>query len=162
MLSVTILGCGSSGGVPRVGQGWGKCNPNNPKNRRRRCSILVTKEASGAATQVLVDTGPDLREQLISADIRRLDAVLYTHPHADHTHGIDDLRGLVILTVQEVKLRRRRSGLIMAIWTRLAFVLEISPIRQIFIPFRLRARRFCKTLIYGLLTPCATSVMARI
>ena len=102
MLSVTILGCGSSGGVPRVGQGWGKCNPNNPKNRRRRCSILVTKEASGAATQVLVDTGPDLREQLISADIRRLDAVLYTHPHADHTHGIDDLRGLVIMNGRRI------------------------------------------------------------
>ncbi len=96
-LHVTILGCGSSGGVPRVGQGWGKCNPDNPKNRRRRCSILVQRgNVEEEATQVLVDTGPDLREQLIDANVKRLDAVLYTHPHADHTHGIDDLRGLVI------------------------------------------------------------------
>lgn len=96
-LQVTILGCGSSGGVPRVGQGWGKCNPANPRNRRRRCSILVRRgDIEDEATQVLVDTGPDLREQLIDANVKRLDAVLYTHPHADHTHGIDDLRGLVI------------------------------------------------------------------
>lgn len=96
-LHVTILGCGSSGGVPRVGQGWGKCNPANPRNRRRRCSILVRRGGvEEEATQVLVDTGPDLREQLIDANVKRLDAVLYTHPHADHTHGIDDLRGLVI------------------------------------------------------------------
>ncbi len=97
---VTILGCGSSGGVPRVGQGWGKCNPDNPKNRRRRCSILLRHGLPGApeseTTQILVDTSPDLREQLIDANVTRLDAVLYTHPHADHTHGIDDLRGLVI------------------------------------------------------------------
>ena len=97
---VTILGCGSSGGVPRVGQGWGKCNPDNPKNRRRRCSILLRHGLPGApeseTTQILVDTSPDLREQLIDAKVTRLDAVLYTHPHADHTHGIDDLRGLVI------------------------------------------------------------------
>jgi phosphoribosyl 1,2-cyclic phosphate phosphodiesterase len=96
-LSVTILGCASSGGVPRVGQGWGKCNPENPKNRRRRCSILVTRGDAQGGTQALVDTGPDLREQLIAAETRRLDAVLYTHPHADHTHGIDDVRGLVIM-----------------------------------------------------------------
>jgi phosphoribosyl 1,2-cyclic phosphate phosphodiesterase len=95
--TVTILGCGSSGGVPRVGQGWGKCDPANPKNRRRRCSILVQRSQGGAETNVLVDTSPDLREQLIDADVKRLDAILYTHPHADHTHGVDDVRGLVIL-----------------------------------------------------------------
>ena len=96
-LNVTILGCGSSGGVPRVGQGWGKCDPANPRNRRRRCSILVRRgSVDEETTQVLVDTGPDLREQLIDANVKRVDAVLYTHPHADHTHGIDDLRGLVI------------------------------------------------------------------
>jgi len=95
-LTVTILGCGSSGGVPRVGQGWGKCNPANPRNRRRRCSILVARGDGEAATNVLVDTSPDLREQLIDADVRCLDAILYTHPHADHTHGVDDVRGLVI------------------------------------------------------------------
>lgn len=96
-LTITILGCGSSGGVPRVGQGWGKCDPANPRNRRRRCSILVRRGRNEEeATQILVDTGPDLREQLIDANVNRLDAVLYTHPHADHTHGIDDLRGIVI------------------------------------------------------------------
>ncbi|MEF3365522.1 MBL fold metallo-hydrolase [Methylocystis sp. 9N] len=101
-LRITILGCGSSGGVPRVGQGWGKCDPGNPKNRRRRCSILVARGPQGAATQVLVDTGPDLREQLIDADVKRLDGVLYTHPHADHTHGVDDVRGLVIMSGRRI------------------------------------------------------------
>jgi phosphoribosyl 1,2-cyclic phosphate phosphodiesterase len=93
---LTILGCGSSGGVPRVGSGWGACDPRNPKNRRRRCSILVERAGEGGTTIVLVDTSPDLREQLLSADVRRLDAVLFTHEHADHVHGIDDLRPLVI------------------------------------------------------------------
>jgi len=93
----TILGCGSSGGVPRPGLGWGDCNPNNPKNRRRRCSMLVERRAeTGGKTTVLIDTSPDLREQLLDAGVDWLDAVLFTHEHADHTHGIDDLRPLVI------------------------------------------------------------------
>ncbi len=79
-LSVTILGCASSGGVPRVGQGWGKCDPGNPRNRRRRCSILIAAGAGEARTNILVDTSPDLREQLIDAGVKRLDAVLYTPP----------------------------------------------------------------------------------
>jgi phosphoribosyl 1,2-cyclic phosphate phosphodiesterase len=91
-LTVTILGCGSSGGVPRPGLGWGACDPTNPKNRRRRCSLLVER-GSGARTRVLVDTSPDLREQLLDAGADWLDGVFYTHEHADHTHGIDDLRG---------------------------------------------------------------------
>jgi phosphoribosyl 1,2-cyclic phosphate phosphodiesterase len=95
-LSVTILGCGSSGGVPRVGSGWGACDPKNPKNRRRRCSIVVERQGPDGATRLLVDTTPDLREQLLGADIRQLDAVWITHEHADHTHGIDDLRPLAI------------------------------------------------------------------
>ena len=95
-LTVTILGCGSSAGVPRVGQGWGACDPANPKNRRRRCSLLVERAGSAGSTRVLVDTSPDLREQLLDADVRWLDGVLYTHDHADHTHGIDDLRPLVL------------------------------------------------------------------
>lgn len=96
-LSVTILGCGSSGGVPRPSlAGWGKCNPENPKNRRRRCSILVNQESEQGSTTLLVDTSPDLREQLLSAQPSHLDAVLYTHEHADHTHGIDDLRPMVV------------------------------------------------------------------
>lgn len=95
-LDITILGCGSSGGVPRPGLGWGACNPDNPKNRRRRCSILVERTGDAGTTRVLVDTGPDLREQLLDAKVEKLDGILFTHEHADHTHGIDDLRGLFI------------------------------------------------------------------
>jgi phosphoribosyl 1,2-cyclic phosphate phosphodiesterase len=91
-LRVTVLGCGSSGGVPRIGPMWGECDPTNPRNRRRRCSILVEKRAGGGTTSVLVDTSPDLREQLLSVRAEWLDGVLFTHDHADHTHGIDDLR----------------------------------------------------------------------
>jgi phosphoribosyl 1,2-cyclic phosphate phosphodiesterase len=90
----TILGCGSSGGVPRPALGWGACNPANPKNRRRRCSLLVERRNGDKITRLLVDTSPDLREQLLDAGVDRLDAVLYTHEHADHTHGIDDLRAI--------------------------------------------------------------------
>ena len=93
----TILGCGSSGGVPRVGQGWGACNPDNPKNHRRRCSLLVERESAAGKTTVLIDTSPDLREQLLDAKVSWLDAVLYSHDHADHTHGIDDLRPLALV-----------------------------------------------------------------
>jgi len=96
-LTFTILGCGSSGGVPRVGQGWGACDPANPRNRRRRCSMLVERHGPAGTTTVLVDTSPDLREQLLDAGVAALDAVLFTHAHADHTHGIDDLRPLAIL-----------------------------------------------------------------
>jgi phosphoribosyl 1,2-cyclic phosphate phosphodiesterase len=95
-LVLTILGCGSSGGVPRVAQGWGACDPDNPRNRRRRCSVLLERGDHDARTRVLVDTSPDLREQLLDAAVDRLDAVLMTHSHADHTHGMDDLRPLVI------------------------------------------------------------------
>jgi phosphoribosyl 1,2-cyclic phosphate phosphodiesterase len=95
-LKFTILGCGSSGGVPRPALGWGDCDPKNPKNRRRRTSLLVERREAGGVTRVLVDTSPDLREQLLDADVDRLDGVLYTHEHADHTHGIDDLRSLFI------------------------------------------------------------------
>jgi len=94
----TILGCGSSGGVPRVGNNWGACDPNEPKNRRRRCSLLLTGTMQGRAgkTQIVIDTGCDLREQLLAADVKNIDAVFYTHEHADHTHGIDDLRALAL------------------------------------------------------------------
>ena len=99
-LTFTILGCGSSGGVPRPALGWGACDPNNPKNRRRRCSLLVergdAKRDDTKRTRVLVDTSPDLREQLIDAQVDWVDGIFYTHEHADHTHGIDDLRALFI------------------------------------------------------------------
>jgi phosphoribosyl 1,2-cyclic phosphate phosphodiesterase len=100
-LRFTILGCGSSGGVPRIGNDWGVCDPANPKNRRRRCSMLVERIGAEGTTTVLIDTGPDMREQLLDAQVGHLDAVVYTHSHADHVHGIDDLRQIVF------NLRRR-------------------------------------------------------
>lgn len=96
-LTFTILGCGSSAGVPRIGGDWGKCDPNNPKNRRRRCSLLVEAAQGPATTRVLIDTSPDFREQMLSAAVPMVDAVLYTHEHADHTHGIDDLRAFFLM-----------------------------------------------------------------
>jgi phosphoribosyl 1,2-cyclic phosphate phosphodiesterase len=101
-LTFTILGCGSSMGVPRVALGWGDCDPKNPKNRRRRCSLLVEKTGPQGVTRVLVDCTPDLREQLLDARIDKLDGVLFTHEHADHTHGIDDLRPLFIHNRRQV------------------------------------------------------------
>ena len=89
-MKVRLLGCGTSSGVPRIGNDWGSCDPLEPKNRRRRVSILVEH----AETRILVDTSPDLREQLLDAGVDRLDAVIWTHDHADHCHGIDDLRQL--------------------------------------------------------------------
>jgi phosphoribosyl 1,2-cyclic phosphate phosphodiesterase len=93
----TILGCGSSGGVPRIGNLWGDCDPNNPRNRRTRCSLLIERVTHDGTTRVLIDTSPDMRSQLIDAKVSDLDAVVYTHSHADHVHGIDDLRQLVFL-----------------------------------------------------------------
>jgi len=94
-LRFTILGCGSSGGVPRLGGHWGDCDPDNPRNTRRRCSMLIERETENGVTRVLIDTSPDLRAQLLDAGIGALDAVVYTHAHADHVHGIDDLRMIV-------------------------------------------------------------------
>lgn len=104
-LTFTLLGTGSSGGVPRVGNQWGKCDPDNPKNRRRRCALLVELLQSGGAdkytavhrnTTVLIDAGADLREQLLAAHVTYLDGVLLTHSHADHIFGLDDLRQLAL------------------------------------------------------------------
>jgi phosphoribosyl 1,2-cyclic phosphate phosphodiesterase len=89
-MKLRILGCGTSSGVPRIGNDWGECDPAEPRNRRRRVSILIEHEES----RILVDTGPDLREQLLDANVRDVDAVIWTHDHADHCHGIDDLRQL--------------------------------------------------------------------
>ncbi len=99
-MRITILGCGGAGGVPMIGGRWGECDPENRRNRRRRASILVEE----GETAVLVDTSPDLRQQLLDADVSRLDAVIYTHDHADHVHGIDELRALNRLQRQWIDL----------------------------------------------------------
>lgn len=95
-IEVTILGCGSSGGVPRGDGDWGRCDPTDSRNRRTRCSLLVRRFGPGGETVVFIDTSPDLREQALAAGIDHIDAVLYTHDHADQTHGIDDLRVFAI------------------------------------------------------------------
>ena len=95
-LRFTILGSGSSGGVPRLGGHWGNCDPNNVKNFRKRCSLLIQRFENNNVTNVLIDTTPDMRQQLLDAKIGKLDAVIYTHEHADHLHGLDDLRMIVI------------------------------------------------------------------
>lgn len=99
-MRVTVLGCGTSGGVPRIGGVWGVCDPHEPRNRRLRASILVESEGSA----ILVDTSPDLRAQCLENDIQRLDAVLYTHDHADHTHGIDELRVFAMMRRERVPI----------------------------------------------------------
>jgi len=104
-LRITILGCGSSGGVPRIGKdGWGACDPLEPKNRRRRCSILVQRFSGDALTSLLVDMSPDLRMQLLDAGLERLDGIVLTHSHADHIHGIDDVRPLVLQMRKKLEL----------------------------------------------------------
>ena len=107
-LRATILGCGSSGGVPRVGGDWGTCDPNEPRNHRLRCSLLLQRwngppGPHEAATTVLIDTSPDLRAQLLATRLRRVDALLYSHDHADQAHGIDDLRALVYAMRRRIK-----------------------------------------------------------
>ncbi|MCF2905514.1 MBL fold metallo-hydrolase [Octadecabacter sp. CECT 8868] len=102
--TLRILGCGSSGGVPRLGGHWGACDPSNPKNIRKRCSLLVTRTSPVGVTRVLIDTSPDLRQQLLDAEIGELDAVVYTHAHADHVHGLDDVRMIVYNMSQRLQV----------------------------------------------------------
>jgi phosphoribosyl 1,2-cyclic phosphate phosphodiesterase len=108
-LTLTILGCGSSAGVPRPALGWGACDPKNPKNRRRRCSLLVEQTSEEGTTRIVIDTSPDLREQLIDAEVDHLDAVFLTHEHADQTHGIDDLRSVVLHQRKRIPLYLNQS-----------------------------------------------------
>ncbi len=89
-MRITILGCGGSAGVPVIGYGWGNCDPKNPKNRRLRSSVFIETEK----TNILIDTSPDLRQQLLNHNISHVDAILYTHAHSDHLHGIDELRAV--------------------------------------------------------------------
>ena len=121
-MKVTMLGCGPSMGVPAIGREWGACDPNNPRNRRRRASVLI--ESRGKT--VLIDTSPDLREQLLDADISRLDAVVLTHAHADHLHGIDDLRAINRLMRQPIPLYADAASLA-EIKTRFGYALEPPP-----------------------------------
>lgn len=105
VLEFTILGCGSSGGVPRADGNWGACDPDNPKNRRTRCSLLVRRlggQGPEQQTTLLVDTSPDLVRQTSAAGAKRLDAVLLTHDHADQAHGIDDIRAFAIRQRQRI------------------------------------------------------------
>jgi phosphoribosyl 1,2-cyclic phosphate phosphodiesterase len=105
ILRLTILGCGSSPGVPRITGDWGACDPENPKNRRMRAAALVERiSPAGRRTTVVIDTGPDFRLQMLMAAVKRIDAVVYTHPHADHIHGIDDLRGYVLEQRQRIDI----------------------------------------------------------
>ncbi|MBM85766.1 MAG: MBL fold metallo-hydrolase [Rhodospirillaceae bacterium] len=99
-MKITVLGCGPSVGVPMLGNRWGSCDPTNSKNRRRRCSILVENQGF----TLLIDTTPDLREQLLDAQVSRIDAVLFTHAHADHTHGLDDLRPMFWLLDEQINV----------------------------------------------------------
>lgn len=117
-LRLTITGCGSSPGTPRIVGDWGACDPSNPKNRRRRAAAIVERVSSaGDVTRVAIDTGPDFRDQMLAAGATHLDAVLYTHAHADHIHGIDDLRGYFLaqrrpvdIYADQTTLMRLREG----------------------------------------------------
>ncbi|MCB1384475.1 MAG: MBL fold metallo-hydrolase [Nitratireductor sp.] len=96
-LRFTLLGCSSSPGVPRINGDWGACDPDNPKNRRTRCSLLVERFGPAGVTRIVIDTSPDFRFQMLAAGADSLDAAVYTHAHADHIHGIDDLRQYAII-----------------------------------------------------------------
>jgi phosphoribosyl 1,2-cyclic phosphate phosphodiesterase len=125
-VTLTILGSGSSAGVPRPALGWGACDPTNPRNRRRRCSLLAEKAGPGGITSVLIDTSPDLREQLIDANVDHLDAVFLTHEHADQTHGIDDLRSVAMHQRKRIPVYLNRSTG-KDILTRFAYCFEQAP-----------------------------------
>jgi len=116
-LHFTILGCGSSPGVPRPNGDWGRCDPTNPKNFRTRPSLAIERISPIGKTTVIIDTGSDFRTQMIRAGVRHIDAVVYTHPHADHIHGIDDLRsfahaqnGLIDIYADKPTQRRLMQG----------------------------------------------------
>ena len=122
-LEVVILGSGSSGGVPRGDGDWGDCDPAEPKNRRSRCSALIRRHGPDGVTSVLIDTSPDLREQALAAGIRHVDAVLYTHDHADQTHGIDDLRVFAMRTRRRIPAWMDRATMD-ALTTRFGYIFE--------------------------------------
>jgi len=122
----TILGCGSSPGVPRIGGDWGACDPANPRNRRLRCSLLAQRVGQNGVTNVLIDTSPDLRQQALAAGFGSLDGVLFTHPHADHIHGIDDLRGFVMNMRRRVDLFADEATMA-RLWEAFRYCFETPP-----------------------------------
>ncbi len=103
-LRLTILGCGSSPGTPRITGDWGACDPTEPRNRRGRCAAMIERIGPGGRTVVVIDCGPDFREQMLREQVQHIDAVLVTHPHADHFHGLDDIRGFFLETGREIPL----------------------------------------------------------
>ncbi|NTA10116.1 MBL fold metallo-hydrolase [Agrobacterium tumefaciens] len=123
----TVLGCASSPGVPRINGDWGACDPENPRNRRTRAAFMVEQIGpDGGKTTVVIDTGPDFREQMIAAKVEAVDAVLYTHAHADHLHGIDDLR--IYFAIQQSRIPIYADPVTMArIWDGFAYCLETPP-----------------------------------
>ena len=125
-VTLTILGCGSSGGVPRIGGDWGLCDPANPKNRRRRCSILLEKTEVAGTTRLLIDTSPDLREQMLSAGVGEIDGVCFSHEHADHTHGIDELRGFFLRQRRRVPIWADEPTMAM-LKLRFSYCFETAP-----------------------------------
>lgn len=118
-MKIRILGSGTSSGVPRIGNDWGACDPLNPRNRRTRASMLVSTET----TRILIDTSPDMREQLLAADVDNVDAVIWTHDHADHCHGIDDLRQIYHVRGEPVRGFARPATLA-SLTTRFPYVFE--------------------------------------
>lgn len=126
MIRAVILGCGSSGGVPRLGNRWGQCNPANPRNRRRRCSLLLEREGMQGTTRVLIDTGPDLVPQLLDAGVGELHGVVYTHAHADHIHGIDDLRQIVFNMDERIEVHAD-AATASALRHRFDYIFETPP-----------------------------------
>jgi len=122
-MKIRILGCGTSSGVPRIGNDWGSCDPNEPKNRRTRSSILIESDGE----RLLIDCGPDLREQLLSAELARLDGVIVTHDHADHCHGIDELRAVAQHVGHPVPILARAETL-RRLRNRFTYIFEGTPL----------------------------------
>ena len=120
-MKVRILGCGTSTGVPKIGNEWGQCDPNEPRNARLRSSILV----ESAGESMLVDCGPDLRQQLLAAEVGRLAGVIVTHAHGDHCHGVDELRPVAQAMDGAVPIHARR-GVLEELKLRFAYAFDRS------------------------------------
>ncbi len=125
-LKLTILGCGSSGGVPRIGGDWGACDSGNPKNRRRRCSVLLEQKGRSGTTRVVIDTSPDFRDQMLGAAVGEIDGVWFSHEHADHTHGFDDLRAFYLRQRRLVPIWADQPTIAM-LRQRFAYCFESAP-----------------------------------